>query len=257
MVKWFGKKLCDKGFIINLKERGERYERSIKNLEIAGITNVDRFEAVRIEDPNFLKYGCTQSHIEIAKKQLKNKWDYVLYLEDDIVTEYFYDFGIPQEKVDRESVALTIINEINEKKPDVIWLGTRPEDYTEYISNCFVKPKKTLMSHAYIGSIKFAEFLVENLRYYDINHFSTKWPIDFFISQINAKDCHYLDSHDKKNIMKSNDLKVYMTTPMIFTQGEAFSDLTDEWVSYEIWIKGCYQEYVNINKLNIKPIIYE
>ena len=48
-----------------------------------------------------------------------------------------------------------------------------------------------------------------------------------------------------------------MTTPMIFTQGASFSDLTDNMVSYEVWVRGCYNEYVNINKLNIKPIIYE
>ena len=257
MIKWFGKKLCDKGFLINLKERTDRYERSVDNLNIAGITGVKRFEGVKITNPQFLKYGCTQSHIEIAKKQIKNKWEYVLYLEDDIVTDFFYSLNFPNDKINKEEVSSQIINEINDKKPDVIWLGVRPEEYTEYVSNCLVKPNKTLMSHAYIGSLKFAKFLVDNLKYDNPKHFSSSWPIDFFISQINTKDCYLIDLRDSENIMKTNDLKIYMTTPMIFTQGASFSDLTDNMVSYEGWVRGCYNEYVNINKLNIKPIIYE
>lgn len=257
MVEWFGNKLCDKGFLINLKERDDRYNRAVDNLQIAGISGVERFEGVRITNPMFLKYGCTQSHIEIAKKQIKNKWEYVLYLEDDIVTDFFYSLNFSNDKINKEEVAIQIINEINEKKPDILWLGVRPEDYTEYVSNCLVKPTKTLMSHAYVGSLKFAKFLVDNLKYDDSKHFSNLWPIDFFMSQINTKDCYLIDLRDSENIMKKNDLKVYMTTPMIFTQGTSYSDLTDNLVSYEVWIRGCYNEYVNINKLNIKPIMYE
>lgn len=257
MVKWFDEKLCDKGFIINLKERNDRYERSISNLEIAGISGVERFEAIKITDPNFLKYGCTQSHIEIAKIQIENNWEYVLYMEDDIVCEYFYDFSIPESNINKKLVAKSVIGELNEKKPDVLWLGVRPEEKTEYISNCLVQPKTTLMSHAYLGSLNFAKFLVDNLKYEDSNHFSGTWPIDFFISQINAKNCGRIDYYDKENIMRSNNLKVYMTTPMIFNQGESFSDLSDRWVSYEVWVRGCYQAYVNINELNIKPLVYE
>lgn len=257
MIKWYGEKLCDQGFIINLEERKDRYDRVRKNLRIGKFTGLKRFNAVKIIEPNFTKYGCTQSHIEIAKKQIKNNWEYVLYMEDDSVINFFYDYSINESEIDKEKVAKNIIKELNEKKPDVLWLGVRPEEDTEYVSNFLVKPKKTLMSHAYIGSIKYAKFLVDNLKYKDNNHFSAGYPIDFFLSQINTKDCWRLENFDNEKIMKNNDLKIYMTVPMIFNQGESFSNLTDNYVDYKIWVTGCYQAYANINKLNIKPLLNE
>lgn len=257
MVTWFGEKICDAGFIINLDERKDRLDRVTKNLKVSGFSGLERFSAVKIKKGNFTKYGCTQSHIDIAKKQIENNWEYVLYLEDDIICDFYYNSKIPENKINKELIAHNIISEIKNKKPDVLWLGVRPEEKVEYISNFLVRPKKTLMSHAYVGSIKYARFLVDNLKYEDNNHFSGGYPIDFFISQINIRNDWRIESFDKKNIIKNNDLKIFMSIPMIFNQGKSFSDLTDKEVSYETWIRGCYDFYANINELKIKPLLYE
>lgn len=257
MVKWYGKKLCDNGYIINLKDRIDRYERVKQNLKNGKFSGLKRFNAIKITNSNYIKYGCTQSHIEIAKKQIKNNWEYVLYMEDDSVVDFFYNDSIDETKINKKKIAHSIINEINEKKPDVLWMGVRPEEDAEYVSNFLAKPKKTLMSHAYIGSLKYAKFLVDNLKYMDNNHFSGGYPIDFFISQIGVKNDWRIEYFDKENIIKNNDLKIYMTVPMIFNQGESFSNLTDNYTSHEVWVRGCYQHYVDINKLNIKPLLNE
>lgn len=257
MVKWFGKKLCDAGFLINLKSRKDRYSRAINELKKSGINGVKRFDAVIIDDPNFIKYGCTQSHIDIAKLQLENDWEYVLYLEDDIVSDFYYKNSLMSANIDKKEISKNIIKELNDKKPDILWLGVRLESETEYVSNFLVKPKETLMSHAYLGSKKYAKFLIDNLIYQDGGHFSGRYPIDFFISQITSKNDWRLDSFDKDNIMKNNDLVVYVTVPMIFNQGESFSDLTDNYVNYVTWVRGCFEAYANIDKLNIKPLLNE
>lgn len=254
MIKWYGEKLCDAGFLINLKKRTDRYKRARKNLRMAKISGVKRFDAVVIEKSPYEKYGCTESHIEIAKKQIRNNWEYVLYLEDDIILDFFYDESIDNSKIDRESVAKNIIKNLYEFKPDILWLGTRPEDNTEKVTDSIVIPKKLLMAHAYVGSLKFAKFLIENLKYREENNFSKNWPIDYFMSQIGTKDAWELDVHPNPNF-KNNDLKIYLSTPMIFNQGGSWSNLTDNQVNYEIWVRGCYSEYVNTKKLNIKPFL--
>ena len=255
MVSWLGKNLCDAGFVINLKDRKDRFDRFSNNISMAGIEGVDPFEAIEIIDEPYHKCGCTQSHIEIAKKQIENSWDYVLYFEDDCVFDLFYNHTIDKSDIDYDRVVEKIIEGLNEHKPDILWLGTRPEDYAEPFSDVFVMPKKTIMSHCYLGSLNFAKFLVENLKYTNPDHFSHMWPIDFFISQIANPIDWKIKEFDKERVMSNHDLKVYLTSPMIFNQGSSFSNLTDNFASYENWVRGCYVRYVDPKKLNIKMFL--
>lgn len=254
MIKWYGEKLCDAGYLINLNHRVDRYTRARKNLRLSKISGVKRFEAVLISEPQYIKYGCTQSHIEIAKKQIKNNWEYVLYLEDDIVIDFFYDQDTDNSKIDKETVVKNIIKDLNEHKPDVLWLGVRPESETKKMTDTMVVANKTLMSHAYIGSLNYAKFLVEHLKYEENENFSKNWPIDYFISQIGTKDAWELDLYPNSDF-KNNNLKVYISTPMIFNQGGSYSDLTDNEVYYETWVRGSYNAYINTKKLNIKQFL--
>lgn len=257
MVLWYGNKLCDAGFLINLANRTDRLERSLLELNNSKIEGVVRFDACIISDPNYIKYGCTKSHIEIAKLQIENKWDYVLYLEDDIVSDFFYEYNTDNLKINKKEVSEQIIKSLNNYKPDILWLGVRPETYTEKFSDCLIKPNITLMSHAYLGSLKYAEFLVENLLYDNSNHFSHRWTIDFFISQINMKNDWTLNNNENGENFKKNDLVIVASSPMIFNQGRSYSDLLDREVNYSEWVRGCFSEYVNPEKLGIKKFLYE
>lgn len=256
MVKWYGHELCNAGFLINLKNRQDRYIRARKNLKHAKLSGVKRFEAIVVSDPNYSKYGCTQSHLEIAKKQIKNNWEYVLYLEDDIVTDFFYDYQTDNSKIDKKNLIKNIVKNFKEQKPDVLWLGVRPEGETVKVSDTSVLAEKTLMSHAYLGSIKYAKFLVEFLRYKQDNFFSKNWPIDYFISQTGTKDAWELNAFPNEEF-KNNDLVIQIVSPMIFTQGNSYSDLTDNYVNYELWVQGSYNAYINATNLQIKKYLHE
>lgn len=261
MITWFDNKLCDAGFIINLSNRKERLESAQKELELAGIKGVERFEAIKLS-PNdgpeidfpYHKYGCTQSHIEIAKKQIKNNWDYVLYLEDDISFDPFYGSNIQNNKIDSNKVVFDLISDFKLLKPDVLWLGVRLNNFAKKITNNLLEPKETLMSHAYIGSLKYANFLVDNLKWDDPNYFSSKWAIDFFISQLIVKSDWQIPVKCGGENIINNDLKIVVSIPLFFTQKGFYSDLTEKYEDYAQWVKHNYNYYASL-QIDMKPCL--
>lgn len=257
MVTWFGKKLCDKGFVINLHDRQDRLQNSFEELHKISIEGVERFDACIVKNPDFIKYGCTQSHLEIAKLQVLNGWEYVLYLEDDIQVDLYYSQYVDNDKINVNLLSEKLIDDLFFLKPDILWLGVRPTGFVTKVSDVFVKPTSTLQSHAYIGSLKFANFLVDNLKYSESNHFSFTYPIDFFMTQIIQKDDWRIVTNQNNDVMINNNLFVCMSSPMVFNQCPSYSNLTDSDVDYVEWIRGSYNYYVNPVELNIKLILHE
>lgn len=254
MITWCGKKIADAGFVINIADSADRLKLSFKALSDACIEGVERFNAIVIPENNG---GCTQSHIEIAKLQIKNNWDYVLYLEDDIMMDLFYH---PSHRgsINLEKVVFEVTKDLHKFEPDILWLGTRPEKAVEKITDTLFKPTKTVMSHAYLGSLKYANFLVENLTWTDSNSAAGGWPIDFFISELNNKQDWRLfhEPFSGRERILNNDLKVYMMLPNIFIQGPSISEIENRYVDHRTHIKGCFEENINLKELNIKKFLY-
>ncbi len=255
MIYWDDNYLCDRGFLINLKSRTDRLERAILELDKAKLTGVERFNAVKVEDPQFTKYGCTQSHLEIAKLQVENKWDYVLYIEDDIMLDVFYSFDLVDKKFDYKKIVKNIVDDFNTLKPDVLWLGTRINKPSTKVTQHIVKPSGTIMSQAYIGSLKFANFVVKHLQYKNSNYFSYNYAIDFFMTQLMEKDCWQIadSTLEGREFVFNNDINILATVPLIFNQGPSYSDLTDNYTDYTNFIRDCYYHNVNIKALDITP----
>lgn len=254
MVTWFDKKLCDAGFYINLDHRTDRKLLCENELKKSGFNGVERISGIKVEVDGFKEMGCTETHLEIAKKQIENNWDYVLYMEDDIESVYHYSYMIDQNNVDKIKVAYKIIEDFNEYKPDVLWLGVRLEGNCEKISDVLLKPSKTSMSHAYVGSLKFAKYMVDHLRTREDGFFSRKWPIDFFISQTEIKTDWTIKAYESKDFL-TNDIKIMVACPLIFTQRESYSDLTNRDTDYSLWVNQSFEEFANFNKFNITPIL--
>tara|TARA_R110002020_G_C16069848_1_gene756134 strand:+ start:61 stop:840 length:780 start_codon:yes stop_codon:yes gene_type:complete len=252
MITWRDKKVADAGFIINLKHREDRIETAYNALDKLGFAGVERFDAVVIDEYPFKNQGCTQSHIEIAKMQIENNWQYVLYLEDDIVDDVFYEYDVV-DNINIDSVILEMIENIDKFSPDVLWLGVRPEGKVKRVSNILIEPSKTIMSHAYIGSLKYANFLVDNFDWSNDKHITWLWPIDFFISELNVKGDWKLYEQSLIGASKflNNDLNVYMLLPNIFTQNKSYSDIQKKHVDYRKWIRVCFKKYVDLDLLKI------
>lgn len=79
-----GKKIADRGYIINLPHRTDRLESSTKLLDELGFTGYEIFEGVVMENPEFKKLGSTASFLKIFEEVLKSDDQDLIVFEDDI-----------------------------------------------------------------------------------------------------------------------------------------------------------------------------
>lgn len=262
MITWFDRKLCDAGFVINLADRNDRLDLAYGELERANIKGVERQEAVRMTPDHgpdkgiaYHKYGCTQSHIEIAKRQIENNWEYVLYLEDDILFEPFYGLNVENDRINLPKIVPDLITDFETIRPDIMWLGVRlDKGFAEKVTNTLLKPQETVMSHAYVGSLKYAQFLVDNLWWDQPDHYARQWPIDFFMSQINVKNDWTIAAKNYGSNMANNDLKIVVSFPLFFNQRGSYSNLTDKYEDYSIWVKHNYNYYASL-RIDTEPCL--
>lgn len=70
-----------KAFYINLDHRTDRNEHVTNQLTTLGLTTAERFKAIKMENG---AVGCSMSHLKILDDAVKNNWDHVLIMEDDI-----------------------------------------------------------------------------------------------------------------------------------------------------------------------------
>jgi len=70
-----------KTFYINLDNRTDRKTHVIKELEKIGITDAERFKAIKLDNGAL---GCSMSHLKCIENAKKNNYDYTLIVEDDI-----------------------------------------------------------------------------------------------------------------------------------------------------------------------------
>ena len=68
-------------FYINLEHRTDRKEHVTNQLTTLGLPTFERFNAIKMENGAI---GCSMSHLKILQEAVKNNWDHVLILEDDI-----------------------------------------------------------------------------------------------------------------------------------------------------------------------------
>jgi len=84
MLKYKDIKLADAGFIINLPERSDRREEVIKKMEELEITGYEFIDGVKFEEPEWARYGCTQSFINVFNKSVENNYESIIIFEDDL-----------------------------------------------------------------------------------------------------------------------------------------------------------------------------
>ena len=68
-------------FYINLDHRTDRKEHVINQLTTLGLPTFERFNAIKMENGAI---GCSMSHLKILQEAVKNNWDHLLIVEDDI-----------------------------------------------------------------------------------------------------------------------------------------------------------------------------
>ena len=215
----------NKIYIINLKEREDRWAKCLEQLEKYNITNYKRFDAIK---PNFdninpihysknnLKldkkyiigaFGCKLSHLKIIMEAKQKKYKQILILEDDfMLTNNFL------EKFSQ------IINNIKLHKinVDMLYLGfsiMRDNTYEDTDIANLKKMIKGHTTHAYILYESFYDIIIDNIQ-------QCQCEIDI---------CYVKMQQKYENI--------YGIFPCLITQRESYSDILNRNVNYKKYIK--------------------
>jgi GR25 family glycosyltransferase involved in LPS biosynthesis len=211
----------DQIYIINLKERTDRWEQCLAQLNKYNITNYKRFEAIKpnLTDINPIHYsknnlkmgekyiigslGCKLSHFQIILDAKQNNYTQILILEDDfLLTNNFI------QKYLQISTAIST----NDIKIDMLYLGfsiVRQNPYQDTEIDNLKKITNGHTTHAYILNESFFSFIMDEI----LNCYC---EIDVCYAKLQKK-C--------KNI--------YGVYPCLITQRESFSDILSKHVDYK------------------------
>lgn len=217
------KDYIDKVYIINLKERTDRKQHILKELNKYNIKNYEIIEAIKptIEEVNSWsskycnhvmkdipierreKYkigccGCLKSHLFIYNDMLKNNYENILILEDDcLIKDDINNY--------KEYIKYCI-----ENKYGLFYLGGTHSKKPIKIKDNFYKCEKTHTTHSYMISRECAEFIVKNISGYEKE-------IDVYLSEIIQKK-----------------FNCYCLYPSIIGQLDGISDIQGGYVQYQI-----------------------
>jgi len=137
-------------FYINLSERKEKNENTIKELKRLGIREPNRFEAITHE---IGIVGCVKSHIKCIEIAKERDYPFVCIFEDDVI---FRDIKKCKE----------MINKYIDIDYDVLYLGCRVlNNKYEFITDDLIRINSAYTTHAYIIKSHYYDTILNN--YYD------------------------------------------------------------------------------------------
>lgn len=193
----------DKIYCINLDTRKDRWEECLKEFKKLYIENlVERFPAYKLKDS---RAGCNLSHITLIKKAKEDKLNNVLILEDDV--KFINNTLLNLKKC---------IYEIEEKKIDwdAWYLGANTHNKLNKITNHLYELKNGFAAHSIAYNKKSYDYILKNY----------KWK-------------KFVESpHDMYDVWLTNlqnDKRVIVSSPILTTQRESFSDIEKRKVNYK------------------------
>lgn len=214
-------KHIDKIYIINLRNRTDRWELCEQQLQQYNITNYKRFDAIKpnLKSINPIEYsknnlkrgkpyiigalGCKLSHLNIIKEAREKQYDKILILEDDfLLTNNFIDkFETVMKDIDVNNISINMLYlgfSVIRKNP---YIDTNIKNIKR-LNNCHT-------THAYVLSHKF---------------------YDSIIQEISKCHCEIDVCYAK---MQKNHKDIYGVYPCLVTQRESFSDIMKKKVNYK------------------------
>lgn len=170
-------KLFDKIFVINLKERKDRWEVQVKEFERMGIVNYERFDAIKpdvsklpkewynnLVSPHKFKefyiqaaIGCKWSQYEIIKIAKERGYKRILICEDDVV--FTYD----KEKTDE--ILEEVMKEIDELGGFhmIYFSGNHNSPPLNIGKKYLYKVLTTLTTHAYCLDASIFDYMIDTM----------------------------------------------------------------------------------------------
>ena len=174
-------------FYINLSERTEKNENTIKELKRFGINKPNRFEAITHE---IGIVGCVKSHIKCIELAKERNYPFVCIFEDDIVFRNI-------------KKCRKMINKYINYDYDVLYLGCRVlNNKYEFLTDDLIRIDSAYTTHAYIVKSHYYDTILKNL-YQGMNlkigkgkdahdkRQSEEYNIDVYLGQLQSVDNWY------------------------------------------------------------------
>jgi glycosyl transferase family 25 len=194
-------------FYINLESRPDRKIHVERQLELVGLKNSTRFNAIKMKNGAI---GCSLSHLKCIELAKENNWPYVLICEDDI------EFLNPELFIKQMNGFLTSIHQ----DWDVVLLaGNNKSTFQEVNSYC-VKVNSCQTTTGYIVKNHYFDILMENI----------KLGIKKFIKSQYNKNLYAIDKY--WFILQQKDIW-YLIIPLTVVQREDYSDIEKKRINYK------------------------
>ena len=217
-----GKRIADRGFLLNLPHRTDRLESSKKLLDELGFTGYEVFEGTTFENPEFKKFGCTSSYIKMFKNFLESDLQDLIIFEDDIklmnstskkdIDKIFNDWDVIKETYDIVALGVNL-----RPKSKITEQSETHGYFEEFLCTQSLYYKRPIIEHTY-NELK---------GFLDSNHYLHKCVIDVFLHDSSSEGHRFFPSDNHKKF------KFGITIPMIFTQSQSFSNNEDIMQNYD------------------------
>lgn len=223
----------DKIYCINLKTRPDRWENCKKQFSLFGVSNFQRFEAVKYNNSKLSKkanaqIGCALSHYQIIKEAKTKNYSRILVLEDD------FSFVQSPEILNIE------LNKSIEQLPldwHLFYLGAyfvKGYDYQpiEKYSNNLIKVNTGFCTHALSYSLLGINKILENL------NLETESQILYFSKEFEAIDWYFVRAFQYEN-------NCFASKEFLCGQLAGLSDIEGKVFDYFKYFSNSYSEFLS------------
>ena len=194
-------------FYINLEHRTDRKEHVEKELLNIGLKEVQRFNAIKMENGAI---GCSMSHLRILQDAQKNNLDHILIVEDDIS---FLDPELFKNQLNK-------FFETHKNNWDVVLLaGNNMPPYKNIDDTC-IQVSRCQTTTGYIVNGHYIKTLLQNVKI-GLTHL------------INKPTEHAKYAIDKYWFILQQLYKWYLIVPLTVVQREDYSDIEKRVTNFE------------------------
>ena len=194
-------------FYINLEHRIDRKEHVEKELLNIGLKEVQRFNAIKMENGAI---GCSMSHLRILQNAQKNNLDHILIVEDDIT---FLDPELFKNQINN-------FFETHKNDWDVVLLaGNNIPPYKNIDDTC-IQVSRCQTTTGYLVNGHYIKILLQNVKI-GLTHL------------INKPAEHSKYAIDKYWFILQQLYKWYLIVPLTVVQREDYSDIEKRVTNFE------------------------
>ena len=194
-------------FYINLEHRIDRKEHVEKELLNIGLKEVQRFNAIKMENGAI---GCSMSHLRILQDAQKNNLDHILIVEDDIS---FLDPELFKNQLNK-------FFETHKNNWDVVLLAGNNMPPYKIIDDTCIQVSRCQTTTGYIVNGHYIKTLLQNVKI-GLTHL------------INKPTEHAKYAIDKYWFILQQLYKWYLIVPLTVVQREDYSDIEKRVTNYE------------------------